>query len=190
VEDDPEVAIACATESVELFGRCGDVVKQANVLYHLASRAMEWNVHLDEVGRWIAEAGTLAARTGNRHEMLHVRVVSATYAQLRGELGVAEEGFRELLEEFRRIDDRRCVARCLRGLAFAALRKGDLGTARHQLREAIRLAVETGPRRRVEDGLKLLADVETAGGRPDLAERVLKAAALADPSAELEASLG
>lgn len=186
VETNADAALACCTESAELFRQCGDLVKRANVLYHMAMRAIEWNVRLDEVGGWIAEASELAERAGTRHEILHVAIVAATFDQACGEYDLAEARFRELLSEFRRLDDRRCVSRCLRGLGLAATRSGDLDTARRHLVEAVRLAAETGPRQRVVDALELLANVETTAGRPDRAELMLKVGAADDPVAELD----
>ncbi len=186
LETNAAAALACCTESAELFRQCGDLVKRANVLYHMAMRAIEWNVRMDEVGGWIAEARELAERAGTRHEILHVAIVDAAFHQARGEYDVAEGHFRELLSEFRRLDDRRCVSRCLRGLGLAATRSGDLDAARRHLTEAVRLAAETGPRQRVVDALELLANVETIAGRPDRAELMVKVGSADDPVAELD----
>ncbi|WP_061290826.1 ATP-binding protein [Herbidospora cretacea] len=99
--------------AAELFGRLGDQVKRANSLNHMALRAIESGVRLDEVAGWLDEAEKLAAANDNDHERLHAQVFRASLLDPEG----ARASYARLLPEFERIGDLRCADRCRRGLA-------------------------------------------------------------------------
>jgi predicted ATPase/DNA-binding CsgD family transcriptional regulator len=145
--EDPEPGFTNLARAAELFGRLRDHVKRANTLNQLAMHAVRTGIRLDEAGDWLIEARLLAVRTGNRHEWLHAEVFQASLDQSLGDHAAAAARFAGLLAEFRRIGDRRCTIRCLRGLGRAALHDGDRERARPHLSAAADLAASIGEER-------------------------------------------
>jgi hypothetical protein len=158
-EEDPHVAFTHVIRSADLFAELHDEAKRANDLNHLALRAVESGLRVEGARGWLAEAAELADRTGNRHERLHSEVFLATLDQSQGDPSAGPR-FAALLGEFRRIGDRRCVARCLLGLGRAALTRGDHPQARTHLTAAARLATEIADTAKSAEADKLLAQVK------------------------------
>ncbi|WP_062356398.1 ATP-binding protein [Herbidospora yilanensis] len=106
-------SIGPTAEAADLFGGLGDQVKRANALNHMALRAIDAGVRLDEAAAWLTEAERLAEASDNDHERLHAQVFRAALRDPEE----ARDDYARLLPEFRRIGDLRCADRCLRGLA-------------------------------------------------------------------------
>ncbi len=139
---DPDLALAHLRQSADLFGQMHDHVKQANCLNEMARRSIDVRAHLAEASQWLTEARRLAHLTGNETERLHAEILQARLDQCRGDHQLAQPRFERLLTELRRVGDRRCMSRCLLGLAHAALHHNDHETARSPRR------VHHGRRRR------------------------------------------
>ncbi|WP_141576664.1 LuxR C-terminal-related transcriptional regulator [Actinomadura sp. WMMA1423] len=173
---DAPAALTRMAEAADLFERLHNPVKRSNCLFHMANLAIEERVRLDDAAAWLAEAGTLAATSGNEHERLHAEIALARLDQAREDHTAAEPRFAALLPEFRQIGDLRCAARCLHGLGGAAAAAGDHGRARARLAEALEIAVGLGDRSVLVTSLLLLAGSDHATGRPDRAAVLLGAA--------------
>ncbi len=81
----------------------------------MADRTISAGRDLTAAGEWVAEAVVLADRAGNRHEWLHAQVFGAALRQAAGDDEAAAATFAEIIGEFRRLGERRCVTRCLLG---------------------------------------------------------------------------
>ena len=162
--------------AADLFGALHDDVKRANCLIQMAGSNINIATGLDEAEAWLVEAHQLAERTGNHHELLHAEVFRARLDQLRA--GDASTGpqFIRLLDGFRRIGDRRCVARCLLGLGRAAVAEGAYEPARRNLSECALVAEAVGDRVMLVTALRLVARCDHESGLPRRAAMVLGAA--------------
>jgi predicted ATPase/DNA-binding CsgD family transcriptional regulator len=162
--------------AADLFGRLHDDVKRANCLIQMAGLNINIGTGLDEAEAWLAEAHQLAERTGNNHELLHAELFRARLDQLRS--GDASNGpqFTRLLEGFRRIGDRRCVARCLLGLGRAAVAEGEYEPARRHLTECAFIADAVGDPLALGSALRLVARCDHSAGLSRHAATVLGAA--------------
>ncbi len=173
---DPDLALAHLRQSADLFGQMHDHVKQANCLNEMARRSIDVRAHLSEASQWLSEARRLADLTGNETERLHAEILQARLDQCRGDHQLAQPRFERLLTELRRVGDRRCMSRCLLGLAHAALHHNDHETARHHLAECITVADVAGDTLGMADGLRLLAKCCHATGDSGYAASLLGAA--------------
>jgi len=160
----------------DAHGRLHDDVKRANCLIQMAGSNINTATGLDEAEAWLAEAHQLAERTGNHHELLHAELFRARLDQLRA--GDASSGpqFVRLLDWFRRIGDRRCVARCLLGLGRAAVADGDLEPARRHLAECALIADAVGDPLALAAAQRLVARCDHSAGLSRHAATVLGAA--------------
>lgn len=178
---DAEIAQTLLSRASDLFARLHDHVDRASCLNRLAVRAIEGRTRLDEAAGWLTEAARLAHLSGNNHERLHAEVSLADLDQHRGDHTSTETRFGGLLAEFRRIGDRRCMARCLLGLGRAAAFGGDHEQARRHLTEGVELALGVGDLRATLTGLYLLAESDHATGHVKRATNLLGAAQHLDP---------
>lgn len=162
--------------AAELFGRLHDDVKRANCLIHMAGLKINVDADLDAAESWLVEAQQLAERTGNQHEMLHAELFHARLNQRRAEDASTGREFVRLLDGFRRVGDRRCVARCLLGIGRAALAGGEDELARRHLSECALVADAVGDPFLLVEALRLIARCDHSAGRPRRAAKVLGAA--------------
>ncbi len=172
---DAATALEHLAHSADLFGELGDMVQRANCLNQMAHRSIDVNARLDAAEAWLTEARELAEMTGNYHEWLHAELFRARLEQRPGDEAPVRPRLLRLLPEFRRIGDQRCVSRCLLGLGLAAL-SDDHETARHHLTECVEIAHHAGERVSLSAGLRLLAELDHAAGRPCNAAVLLGAA--------------
>jgi hypothetical protein len=131
---------------------------------------------LNEAEVWLAEARQLAERTGNHHELLHAELFRARLDQMRVDGTSNAPQFARLLDAFRRIGDRRCVARCLLGLGRAAVADGDYEPARRHLTECAFVADAVGDPLALTAALRLIARCDYSAGLSRHAAIVLGAA--------------
>ncbi len=162
--------------AADLFGRLHDDVKRANCLIQMAGLNINIGSRLDEAEAWLAEAHKLAERTGNHHELLHAALFRARLDQLRSGDAAAGPQFIRLLDGFRRIGDRRCVARCLLGIGRAAAADGDHELALRHLTECAFIADAVGDPLALVSALRFIARWDHSAGRLRHAATVLGAA--------------
>jgi hypothetical protein len=95
---------------------------------------------------------------------LHAELFRARLDQLRS--GDASNGpqFIRLLDGFRRIGDRRCVARCLLGIGRAAVAEGDHEPAKRRLTECALIADAVGDPLALVAALRLVARCDHSAG--------------------------
>jgi predicted ATPase len=128
--------------AAELFASIGDAVKQVNVRYMMATTCIEEGTRLDDARTWLTQAQRLAVGAGSHHEQLHVAAQLARLDQLQGAGRTARESMQQLLPAFRRIGDRRCVARCLLWLGELEHERATTEQAVRQLTEAVAIAAD------------------------------------------------
>ncbi|MGW4471160.1 ATP-binding protein [Nonomuraea sp. NPDC004354] len=164
VAADTATAVDRLSAAAALFGRLGDRVKRANCLNYIASRLIRDEVRLTEAETCLNEALDLALRTGSDHERLHAQLHRARLSQHRNDQESATALFTDLLPEFHRIGDLRCVTYCLLGLGRAAASHGHHRRARRHLRKGVDTAIAINDHNLIATGLRLLAETEHAAG--------------------------
>jgi predicted ATPase/DNA-binding CsgD family transcriptional regulator len=169
-------ALGSIALAADLFGGLHDDVKRANCLIQMAGLNINFGTGLNEAEVWLAEARQLAERTGNHHELLHAELFRARLDQMRVDGTSNAPQFARLLDAFRRIGDRRCVARCLLGLGRAAVADGDYEPARRHLTECAFVADAVGDPLALTAALRLIARCDYSAGLSRHAAIVLGAA--------------
>ena len=162
--------------AAEAFGRVGDRVKHGDCLIDMARAVIHLPARREEAQRWIDQARRLAEVTDNHHLWLHAETCQAFLDQRRGDGASAAQLFARLLPDFRRIGDRRCVARCLLGLGASAIATGDHDTARRHLTGCVEVTTSTNQSSELAAGLRLLAELDHSAGRDREAANLLGAA--------------
>ena len=164
------------TQAGEGFGRVGDRVKQGDCLIDMARAVIHIQARHEEAQKWVDEARRLAEVAGNHHLWLHAESCQGFLDQRRGDDASASRRFARLLPDFRRIGDRRCVARCLLGLGGSAIAVGDPVAARRYLTGCVEITDTTNQPNELVTGLRLLAELDHAAGRQRKAASLLGAA--------------
>ena len=140
---DLEAALTYFARAAEAFGRVGDHVKQGDCLIDMARAVVHLPSRHDDAQSWVDQARRLAEKADNHHLWLHAETCQAFVNQRRGDSASAGLRFARLLPDFRRIGDRRCVARCLLGLGTSTMAAGDHDTARRHLAGCIEITGST-----------------------------------------------
>ncbi len=146
------------------------------------------------------EAALDALRDNNPWGLANIVYGMGGLARARGDHANALRYFEDALAICRELDARPEAARCLAGIGWVALRRGDLALARSRLAESLRLSLATGQRLAIARGLEALAAaavmaddpgraVRLAGSALELREAAGKAQP-ADAAARLESLLG
>ncbi|MDX1659355.1 MAG: LuxR C-terminal-related transcriptional regulator [Nitriliruptorales bacterium] len=180
VAQDVETMVAHLGQAAQLFAHLGDEILRANCLTMMASRALEMGERADRIRAWLDEGHGIADRTANTHELMHAELHRARLVQRQGDHDTAASTFRELLPSLRRMGDRRCASRCLLGIGWAALERGDHEAARENLASGIASANQVNDPRELAEGLRLLSRLEHEAGRDPEAVRLLGAASRAE----------
>lgn len=141
-EQDLEDATAGVRRGCELLAAEGDIVLRANALVRLGLRCISERALLDRVPNWMGEAAELAREAGNTHEIAHARLGIALLDVLEDAARTNRAELDRLAEEFRRIGDQRCVARCLVGLGLLARARTDDAEFERCVEEATELTDE------------------------------------------------
>jgi hypothetical protein len=173
---DLQDTLAHLAPAAEAFGRVGDRVKHGDCLIDMARAVIHLPARREEAQGWIDQARRLAEVTDNHHLWLHAQTCQAFLDQRRGDGASAAQLFARLLPDFRRIGDRRCVARCLLGLGASAITTGDHDTARRHLTGCVEVTTSTHQSSELAAGLRLLAELDHSAGRDREAANLLGAA--------------
>jgi predicted ATPase/DNA-binding CsgD family transcriptional regulator/Tfp pilus assembly protein PilF len=107
-----------------------------------------------------------------------------TVARARDDADMAVRHFEDAAEIFRELEAGPEIARCLAGVGWTALSRGDLALAEDRLAEALRLNQASGQRLGIARGLEAFAALAAARQRPEQAAR------LAGAACQLRESLG
>jgi DNA-binding CsgD family transcriptional regulator/Tfp pilus assembly protein PilF len=122
------------------------------------------------------EAALDAMRDNNRWGLANILYGIGSLARIRGDHAAALRHFEDALAIFRELDGRPDAARCLAGIGWVALQRGDLVLARSRLGESLRLSLATGQRLAIARGLEALAAAVAAADDPERAVRLTGAA--------------
>jgi predicted ATPase/DNA-binding CsgD family transcriptional regulator len=112
----------------------------------------------------------------NRWGVAQVEYGMGSLARARGDAEAAVQHFENATEVFRELDAWPEVAKCLAGVGWIALFRGDLGLAQERLAEALRLNQASGQRLGIARGLEALAALAAARQQPQQAARLAGAA--------------
>jgi predicted ATPase/DNA-binding CsgD family transcriptional regulator len=130
------------------------------------------------------EAALEVLSDNNRWGLAQVQYGMGTLARARGDTDMAVRYFDDAMEIFRELDAWPQIARCLAGIGWIAITRGDFSLAQASLAEDLRLNQACGQRLGIARGLEAFAALVAARQQPE------RAARLAGAACQLRESLG
>jgi predicted ATPase/DNA-binding CsgD family transcriptional regulator len=170
----PEVALADADRAVEAARSDGDPWEEGLGLAVKATIIARQG-QLDDA-QLAYEDALDVLRDNNGWGVAQTLYGFGGLAQARGDHDAALGHFRAALALYREIDARPEIARCLAGIGWVALARGELPLARTSLAESLQLSLATGQRLVLARGLEAFATLAVASADPSRAVKLAGAA--------------
>jgi len=175
-QGDYERAAALFQQAADLRKKLGDQQGIALSLLNLGMVAYEQGAW-DRAVALYEEALAVQRQLGNTQRVAILQGNLGLVAQAQGDYGRATDLYAEALATCRALGDRSGAARCLHNMAEVKALRGEHGSALALYRQALALRQKLSDKRGAAIDLVGLAEVMLPLGRPELATRLLAAAA-------------